>query len=233
MIKGFSLLELIIALTISVGVLTFVISSVSESTGYSGKVTAKQQGMEAIFHTMEMLRSDLTKCGMRLQEAAKFFNFPLFENSDYSLKVTYGIESETLILDSHQGENIITINRNEFFNSGKPVVIYDLEKEVYEINEVKGRDGDRLILVNILQNDYPKNAAAVVLKQVEYKLYTQKDTNALKRKVNKGYFQPLAENVTDFYVKFYPEALTVFYRIEVNRRQQLRGYIFLTNMVKR
>jgi len=233
MIRGFSLLELIVVLTLSVGILTIVLSSTSESTSYSQKVTTHQQRMEAIFHTVEMLRSDLTKCGMRLQEAAKFFTFPLFENSDFSFKVNYGIEKEVLIDDSHEGEDTLTINRNDFFNKGKRVVIYDPEREVYEINEVKSRNGDQLTLVNMLQNDYPKNAMVVVLKQVEYKLYSQQNTKALKRKVNKGYFQPLIENVTDFNVKFYPEAYSVLYRIEINKKEQVRGYIFLTNMVEK
>jgi hypothetical protein len=69
------------------------------------------------------------------------------------------------------------------------------------------------------------------LKEVEYKHYAEQ--NILKRKVNKGYFQPLIEGVTDFYVKFFPESCSVLYRIEVNKKEQIRGYIFLTNMVKR
>lgn len=233
MIKGFSLLELIVALTISVGILILVMSNLSESTAYSKKVTTNQQKMEAIFHTVEMLRSDLTKCGMRLQEAAKFFSFPLFENSDYSFKVNYGIEKEILTADAHSGENTIAIGRNDFFNKGKRVVIYHPEKEIYEINEIESRGGDLLTLSNNLLKDYPKNSMVVVLKQVEYKFYSQQNVKSLKRKVNKGYFQPLIEDVTDFYVRFYPEAYSVFYKIEIDEKEQVRGYIFLTNMVEK
>ena len=231
MIKGFSLLEVIVALTISLGILIFVISNVSESTTHAKRVIGSQEKMESIFHTVEMIRSDLTKCGMRLLEPAKFLGFPLFVNSDYSFKVIYGIETEMIIDDSKESATAITINRNDFFTKGKRIVIYDPDNRNYEINEIQAVDGDRLILLSGLQDDYPKNSSVVVLKEVEYKHYTEQ--NILKRKVNKGYFQPLIEEVTDFYVKFFPESCSVLYRIEVNKKEQIRGYIFMTNMVQR
>ncbi|UCH92521.1 MAG: hypothetical protein JSV88_19805 [Candidatus Aminicenantes bacterium] len=231
MIKGFSLLEVIVAVTISVGILALVISNVSESAKHSKQVITNQQKLESIFHTVEMIRSDLTKCGMRLQEPAKFFGFPLFENNDYSFKVTYGIENEPLLITAIAGENMISVNRNDYFKKGKRIVIYDPDRETYEINEILALDNGQLILSDPLQNDYRKNSSVVVLKEVEYKLYSEQNT--LKRKVNKGYFQPLIEEVTDFFVKFFPESCSVLYRIEVNRKEQIRGYIFLTNMVAR
>jgi prepilin-type N-terminal cleavage/methylation domain-containing protein len=231
MIKGFSLLELIVALTIGLTVLVFVISNVSESTTHTKRVIGSQERMESIFHTVEMIRSDLTKCGMRLLEPAKYLGFPLFLNSEYSFKVIYGIEAEMLIHDSKESATDITINRNDFFKKGKRIVIYDPDHRTYEINEIQAVDGDRLILLTGLQDDYPKNSSVVVLKEVEYKHYAEQNT--LKRKVNKGYFQPLIEEVTDFYVKFFPESCSVLYRIEVNKKEQIRGYIFMNHMVER
>jgi hypothetical protein len=228
MIKGFSILEMVVALTISLCILTFVVANVGESMRISRRVISNQQKMESIFHTVDMIRSDLTKCGMRLQDAARYFSFPLFENSDFSFKVIYGIEDENLLADSLVGANYIMVNRNEYFQVKRKIIIYDPDKEIYETNEIKGFNSTRLILLNTLQNNYPKNSVAVVLKEVEYKLYSEQ--NSLKRKVNKGYFQPVIEEVTDFNVKFYPEARSVLYRIEVNKKEQVRGYIFLTNM---
>ncbi|MGD2089680.1 MAG: type II secretion system protein [Candidatus Aminicenantes bacterium] len=231
MIKGFTILELIVALTIGLSILIFVISNASASTTHSKRVISNQERMESIFHTVEMIRSDLTKCGMRLLEPAKCLGFPLFVNSDYSFKVIYGIETETLINAARQNATAISINRNDFFKKGKRIAIYDPDNRNYEINEIQAVKGERLILLTGLQDDYPTNSSAVVLKEVEYKHYA--DQNILKRKVNKGYFQPLIEEVTDFYVKFFPESCSVFYRIEVNKKEQIRGYIFMTNMVAR
>ena len=231
MIKGFSLLEVIVALTIGLTILVFVIANVSESTSHTKRVISSQEKMESIFHTVEMIRSDLTKCGMRLLEPAKFLGFPLFVNSDYSFKVIYGIETEMLSNDAKENAAAITINRNDFFKKGKRIVIYDPDNRNYEINEIQDLDGDQLILLTALQEDYPKNSSVVVLKEVEYKHYAEQNT--LKRKVNKGYFQPLIEEVTDFYVKFFPESCSLLYRIEVNKKEQIRGYIYMTNMVER
>jgi hypothetical protein len=64
---------------------------------------------------------------------------------------------------------------------------------------------------------------------VEYKIYPSQ--SALKRKVNSGYFQPMLEKVTDFNVTYFPEAISVLYRIEIDKKEQIRGYIFLVNMV--
>jgi prepilin-type N-terminal cleavage/methylation domain-containing protein len=229
MIKGFSLLEILVVLALMSVLLPMIISSVVASTRCSQKIINNQQRMEAIFHTVDTIRSDLTKCGMRLQEASHTFGFPMFEHSDQSLKVLYGVEQETLTNDCWEGDNGIFINRNDFFTKGKRVLIYDSESSKYEFNEIKDRDGDCLILSQVLQNNYSKNAVAVVIKEVEYKIYLKQ--KALKRKVNKGYFQPLIEEVTDFNIKFYPESSSVFYRIEINHKEQIRGYIFLVNMV--
>ncbi|MCP5049117.1 MAG: hypothetical protein GY940_18250 [bacterium] len=232
MIKGFGLLEVLITLGISIGILVVVFSTVSQSTESARKVMTHQQRMEGIFHTIDMLRSDLTNCGMRLREAAKFLNFPLFENSDYSFKVIYGIGNENLTENVMNGENIITINRNDFFYKGRKIILFDPEEGRYEIAVIKGRRGDQLTLSDPLLYDYPKNAAAIALKEVEYKLYSQQEVNSLKRKVNKGYFQPLLEDVTDFYVRFYPEANAVFYRVEIGKKEQIRGYILMVNMME-
>jgi hypothetical protein len=231
MIKGFGILEVIVALTIGLGILIFVIANVSESTTQTKRIVSSQEKMESIFHTVEMIRSDLTKCGMRLLEPAKFLGFPLFVNSDYSFKVIYGVNTEKFLQDSKESATVITINPNDFFSKGKRIVIYDPDNRSCEINEIQAVDGDQLTLLTGLQDDYPTNSSVVVLKEVEYKHYAQQNT--LKRKVNKGYFQPLIEGVTDFYVKFFPESCSLLYRIEVNKKEQIRGYIFMNNMVTR
>ncbi|MGE5341885.1 MAG: type II secretion system protein J [Candidatus Omnitrophota bacterium] len=228
MIKGFSLLEVIVALTISLSVLTFVVANVGESIRNSKKVISNQQRMESIFQTIDVIRSDLTKCGMRLQDPARFLTFPLFENSDVSFKVTYGTDDESLLETAFAGTNIIKVNRNDYFQLKRKILIYDPGSEQYEVNEIKGLSGSQVTLTTLLKNNYPVNSVAVILKEIEYKHYLQQNT--LKRKVNAGYFQPLIDNVTDFSVTFYPEVRSVFYRIEVNEKEQVRGYIFLPHM---
>ncbi len=231
MIKGFGFLEIFVTLTLSVIILLIVISNVTESTKYAKKITNNQQLLESIFHAVDTIRLDLTKCGMRLQEAGKHFNIPLFENTNDSFKLLYGLQSEVLLDNAFKGEKVVIINKNDFFKKSKKVLIYNTDHDQHEFNEIAGTNGDELILAYNLQNDYSKNSNIVAIKEVEYKLYAKE--NVLKRKLNGGYFQPLTENVTDFYVHFFPEVNSVLYRIEVNKREQVRGYIFLTNMVEK
>ena len=227
--NGFSILELIIALALTLTILSIVITNVSETSIISKKITSKQDILESVFHTVDTIKTDLTKCGMRLQEASKCFNFPLFEHSEKSFKVIYGISSEIFKTDYFKGEKIIDVNKNECFRKGKPVLVYNIDNDVFEFNEVKKLENGKIILLKNLENDYLKNSIIVVLKQVNYKLYSKQ--NVLKRKTGKGYFQPLIENVTDFYIKLFPESNSVLYRIEVNNQEQIRGYIFLINTV--
>jgi hypothetical protein len=40
-------------------------------------------------------------------------------------------------------------------------------------------------------------------------------------------------DVTDFYITFFPEVPSVFYRIEINGKEQIRGYIFLNSFANK
>ena len=231
MIKGFSLVEMLVVLTLTCLFSTVVIAHIVGANRCSQKIINNQQRMEAIFHTVDSIRSDLTKCGMKLREASVRFGFPLFEHSEQSFKVLYGTWEEPLLTEGWYGGKEISVNRNDFFAKQKDILIYDAERGNYEFNVIGGVSGNTLLLNYGLKNDYSKNSTAVVLKYVEYKIYpTEK---ALKRKVNNGYFQPLLEEVTDFHVQFYPESISVLYRFEINNKEQLRGYIFLPNMVEK
>lgn len=231
MIKGFSLIEVFVTLSLSLVILSIVLYNVAESTKISKKITGNQQVMESIFHTIDSLRSDLTKCGMRLQEAGKCFDLSLFEHSGAAFKVMYGLQNETLKAEAQKGETIVFIDSNDYFKKKKRVLIYNIENKTFEFNEILKVSGDTLELAFSLKNDYRENTCIVALKQVEYKLYEKE--NVLKRKLDRGYFQPVVENVSDFAVTFFPDANSVLYRVEVNKREQIRGYIFLTNMVQK
>ncbi len=128
-----------------------------------------------------------------------------------------------------KGSRFLKIAKNEFFKKDKIVLIYDPLGQVWEFNEVSDFIGGVVALKNPLQHDFPGNSPVLALKKVEYRFYPAQ--HVLKRKSDKGNFQPLLEEVTDFYVTFFPDANSVLYRIEVNKKEQIRGYIFLLNLV--
>ena len=228
--SGFSLIEILVVLTISFTILTMVITNITEGISISNKVITKQQVLESLFFTVDTIKSDLTKCGMRLQEAKRYFNLPLFKHTQTSFQTTYGVASESLTEDTFQDGSSVRAEKNIFFKKGAKILIYNLEKQNYEMNQIKNINGNTILLKNGLINDYLQGSTVIVLKECEFKLY--KNQKILKRKAGRGYFQPLIEKVTDFYITYFPDANSVLYRIEINNKEQVRGYIFLTNMVE-
>ena len=227
--QGLSIIELMIALALSLSILSIVIINVSQSASLSKKVINNQQRLESIFHTVDTIKSDLTKCGMRLQEAIKNFNLTVFENSSDRFMVLYGVSSERSLNEARKGEKIIEADRNEYFKKKKKILLYDLETGAYEYNEIKDLGNSQISLSKCLEHDYPKNSLIILLRQVEYQLFSKQ--NILKRKVDKGYFQPLIEEISDFHISYFPESKSVLYKIEINKKEQIRGYIFLVNTV--
>ncbi|MCP4221699.1 MAG: type II secretion system protein [bacterium] len=230
MIRGFSIMEVLVTLALSCLLVTIVAGNISSSSRYSKKITHQQQKMESIFHTIDSIRSDLTKCGMRVQRAAAVYGFPMFVYTKESFKVLYGIADDALNCDCLKGGREIHVERYAPHSEREKILIFDPLDKSSEFNQVKSVEGNRLELVLDLKNEYSRNSLVIVIKEVEYKIYWKQ--KALKRKVNRGYFQPMMENVTDFNIQYFPEAASVLYRIEISGREQIRGYIFLTNMVE-
>jgi len=230
MIKGFGILEMLVSLSLGLGILTVIIAHAAQSGRVAGRITGNQERLEAIFHTVDTIKLDLNKCGMRLQEAVRFFGIPGFEGNSDGFKVLYGLADEALAENALAGQQTLKVAANDFFKKEKIILLYDLQQAVWEFNEIKDRLGDVLVLKNPLAHNFPGNSPVLALKKVEYKFFPAQ--RVLKRKSDKGNFQPLLEEVTDFYVTFFPDANSVLYRIEVNKKEQIRGYIFLLNLVQ-
>lgn len=188
------------------------------STLTSKKIAGNKERLEAIFHTVDTIKSDLNKCGMLLQEARHICAISPFTSAPGTFTCTFGIADELLLENTVKGQQNIKLAANDFFKKDRAVLIYDLISKAWEINEIKSRLDGSLVLRNTLQNEYPLNSMVVALKKVEYKFYPGQRT--LKRKADKGSFQPLLEDVSDFYVTYFPDANSVLYRIEINKKEQ-------------
>ncbi len=229
MIKGFGITEVLIALSLGLGILTVIIAHSSEAARLGKKITGNQERLEAIFHAVDTIKSDLNKCGMRLQESRQLCGISPFASAPGAFTCLYGIADEPLLEGAIRGQHALKVSANDFFKKEKAVLVYDLGSQAWELNEIEYRLDGALLLKNPLQNDFARASMVVALKRVEYKYYPAQ--RALKRKSDKGNFQPLLEEVSDFYVTFFPDANSVLYRIEVNKKEQVRGYIFLLNLV--
>ena len=225
--SGFSIIEILVVITISFAVFGIVISNITEGITVSRKITSRQQILESLFFTVDTIKNDLTKCGMRLQEAAELFDLTLFSNNESSFKVIYGLASDELMENCYSGDNIIDVTSTDFVKKGRKILIYDAVSRIYEFVRVKKTNGNSIVLYSRLKNDHIKHSVIIPLKETEMKLY--KRDRAIKRKIDRGYFQPVIEGVTDFYISFFEDSNSVLYRLEINGKEQVRGYIFLSN----
>ncbi len=225
--SGFSLLEILVVITISFAIFGIIISNITEGIGVSRKITTRQQVLESLFFTVDTIKNDLTKCGMRLQEASELFNIELFSNTQSGFKVVYGLASDELMENCYSGDNRIEVTSTDFVKKGRKILIYDAVSKIYEFVRVKKVEENSIILDSRIKNDHIKHSVVIPLKETEMKLY--KKDMAIKRKVDRGYFQPVIEGVTDFYISFFEDSNSVLYRLELNRKEQVRGYIFLSN----
>jgi hypothetical protein len=230
MIKGFGVLEMLVSLSLSLGILTVIIAHAAQSGRVAGRITGNQERLEAIFHTVDTIKLDLNKCGMRLQEAVRLFGIPGFAGGPDGFKVLYGLADEALLEQALSGQRTLKTEANDFFKKDRAILVYDPQQSAWEFHEIQDRMGGVLALKDPLGHDFPRNCPVLALKKVEYRYFAAQ--RMLKRKTDQGNFQPLLEDVTDFYVTHFPDANSVLYRIEVNKKEQIRGYIFLLNLVQ-
>ncbi|MCJ7483481.1 MAG: hypothetical protein MUO31_11000 [Thermodesulfovibrionales bacterium] len=66
------------------------------STPTSKKINGNQERLEAIFHTVDTIKSDLSKCGMRLQACREFSGITPFATTNGSFTGTYGLPAGLL-----------------------------------------------------------------------------------------------------------------------------------------
>ena len=227
---GFSIVEVLVAAAIGIGVLSIVIVNIAHSSTLSEKVVSHQQTLESLFHTVDTIKSDLSRCGMRMQEAARKFPVHSFQNESRGFTLRYGVSNCRILEEAPKGSKIITIPGDDFARKRKLVLLYSLAEDVFEINEIQSVSGNRIQLKNPMENNYPESSELVILKEIRLRYYPR--TSQLKRKLDLGYYQPLIENVTDFSSTYFPESHSLLYRLEVNRREQVRGYVFLPNLVE-
>lgn len=227
--SGFSLIETIVVMTLSLGVLAMVLGNIATSTHHSKRILTNQEILESIFHTVDTMKSDLTKCGMRLQQANEYFKLNLIQVDEAWFKVIYGLGGGTLKEPAYTGDTTVRLAGDDYSRSKRRVILYNIRDNIYQFNDITDVSGDTISLAQELTADFDTHSIIVILQEVEYKLYPKE--GCLKRKTGRSYFQPMVENVTDFYVKHFPDSCSVLYRLEVNHKEQIRGYIFLTNLV--
>ena len=144
--NGFSLVELLVAIAVSFTMFMLVASNITEGITMNRKVTSRHQQLESLFFTVDTIKNDLTKCGMRLQEAASLFDLRLFSHTQSGFKVVYGLSADELPENCTRGDKEIEVTGTDFIQKGRKLLIYDPVSLIHEFVRVKKKAGNRILL---------------------------------------------------------------------------------------
>lgn len=187
------------------------------------------KALDSLFKTVETFKIDFSKCGKHMKEARKLFNIKPFTYSEDNIKCLYGLQKETFKNKASQGSKTVTIACLDYFTEGKTVLIYNSDHKIYEFNQIDANNGNTLVLSNDLQHDYPQGSNIIAIREIEYIITPILKT--LKRRVDRGRFQPLTRNVTSIYIYHFIGMNSVSYHLEVNHVVKIGGWLCLFEMV--
>ncbi len=225
--SGFTMIEMLFALSIGFVVMVLGVTAVSQAGGYTEKLRNDQQRIESLFNMVDLIKSDLLKCGIRLGETDGIVEPFCWEDDGF--KLIYGFYEEFLKKSETAGGLMIKVRgNNQIFSRGCKVIIYDQLTGSREINVIEGYTGGYIELGAPLHKDYGAGSLLICLKTLEYRWFIAE--KCLKRKVDNGFFQPLIEEVTAFDVSYINDYKTVQYKVEINSKEQLQSFVFLNNL---
>ena len=183
---------------------------------------------KSLFHISDTFKSDFSKCGENMTEVEKHFDIKLFDHSENFIKCTYGLRKKTIENNISRGDNIFRMDNLNYFEKGKKVLIYNIEKLIYEFNTIDKIMGNCLLLSRGLQHDYPEGTKIVVIREIEYKY--QPIREVLKRRIDRGRFQTLTRNVTFLSIFYHEHSKLVRYWVRV-KRAEIESHVLLWDMV--
>ncbi len=190
--------------------------------------------LECVFEIANLLNYDLTACGKMLSEANDILYLPVFEHTATWLSMRYGTARGSLPGACRKGETEIEV----LFDTTSPpppskILIYDKETRTHEIHDIQGSNGSRLILKEGLGSDYRERSTVVVFDHIVWECIPKRSPArfSFSRVVNGKKRFKWRLNVTDFDITYFPESVSVLYRIEIARKEHIRGYQHLPNLV--
>lgn len=228
--EGFSLLEFMIAMTISLMLLTLIVGQASLLGQRSPRIIDSQERLEALFSTIDFFKSDINACGKRLQEAQVFLGILCFDTAPHKLTIRIGTASETLGEGLNSRQQTLDLALSDEFGSGREVLIYDPASKRYEWSRILEKRKKSLGLENPLKQDYMPGSRIVAIKTISYQHDAGKQI--LYRKIDRAPAQPMLEQVGDFYFSFFQDTASLLYQIKLTTGEQVRGYISLSNLVQ-
>lgn len=219
-----------VAMTITLMILTLIASQVSLLGQRSPKIISSQERLEALFNTVDFFKSDMSSCGKLLIEAQNFLPPFCCETAPHKLTIRLGTAVETLSTPVMAQSKTLDIETSEYFAAGKEILIYDPVTKHSEWTYIENKSKSQLCLEACLKQDYSTGSRLIAIKTICYQ--HDPSQQILRRKVDQSPAQPMLEEVKDFYFSFFPQQASILYQLELSTGEQVRGYIAITNLIQ-
>ncbi len=189
--KGFSLLETLIALGLSLFVLLAAFEFFGITRSLFLKLKDAQEKNEAVQATLVKLRIDLLRAGFGLEGPLRTGAVEGIEIVGTSLSILSRDEAFALSADVSSGEQRICLEKVSGLSPGRRVCL--AEEDMTEIHVIASLDGKTVVLSAPLEASYPAATAQLLLiEEVSYFLDVR--SGILRRKVNASPAQPLFDD---------------------------------------
>jgi len=94
----------------------------------------------------------------------------------------------------------------------------------------KGMNGKDRVPFSAGHNFFNIRSREQAIRIVNYRYHPK--CQMLTRRQGQAKAEVVITNVSDFFISYFPESQSVLYRIEINNREQVRGYVFMPHLQK-
>ena len=215
--KGFSLIETLIALGLSLLVMLMAFEFLGITRSLFFKTKEAQENSQSIQAALLKLRIDLIKAGFGLGEPLHAGVIEGIAVSEGSLTILSLDAKFVLATDALSGEKRIPLEKTSGLSTGRQVCL--ATKENAEVRTIAGLEGKTIVLSEPLEASYPAAYGSLLLLE-EIRYYLDTRSSILRRKVNASPAQPLLDEANLFLPVYDREANLVKISLAGNAIQE-------------
>ncbi|MCD6517888.1 MAG: type II secretion system protein [Candidatus Aminicenantes bacterium] len=223
-IRGFTLLETLVSLTIFSFVVFATLAFFTNARSHFMKIKDEHETNQAAFSAIDKIKTDLFQSGTGLFIPSRLKVLECIICSEGILSIT--ISEKTCSIDSSlfAGQTRIFLKDSYSLKKKRKLCIFDSRKG--EIKEISSVGSDSCVISSPLTNSYEKNNVSIVLLR-ELKFYLDQRTKTLRRKVNASPAQPLLEETSQFSCSYDKMTNLVTIAISQKRKKEIKYEAFL------
>ncbi len=193
--KGFTLVELLIGMTLFLVILVAGVEFFGHARGLFFKLKEAEEDAQAAYSALDRIRLDLIRGGRGLSEAIGQGLLSAIDAGPERLTILSSEGARALGLDLSPGGDRTVLDTTEGIKRGDSVCF--LEGSLGEVRGVAAVEGDALVLDIPVEAGYSAGACRVLpVEKVSY--YLESHDGVVRRQVNSSPAQPLIEDVGDF-----------------------------------